>query len=778
MSIFDTLPIASSGRKISMSPFLFAGIGFQALVSQILLLREIMVVVAGHEMALGLMMASWLVGVFFGAIMATRAERRKKESFWPLGILFLCQLPLTFLVVVGLRHARFLFPVPPGAPLAASWAASLIIASLFPIGATSGAMFPMASRLARGFREGQAKAIAKVYFWDAAGSLVAGLVVPLLLIPRVENLLVLAYCAVISSLLGTLGSSPWGKRWSLASTVAGGAWLVLICTGEIQELDSWSTAQRWLSRKTAMERVAGVDSPYQSLELGFAEGQYTLLGNGRPLGVFPDPSGAMSLVGILMSQRQRPKTVLFLGGGPSSALPLLLQAGVEKLTIVELDPAVYSLSQRFLPEEIKSALRDPRVELLVGDGRSVLKGFPQGSFDAALVEMPDPGTTLLNRFHSFEFFSALRRVLRLPGLVIHGVTGSSDYIGPELEHFLGTLHATMREVFGEVRVIPGERTLFIASLEPGTVSLDPENLSFFSRGIWGSEGLPPGLFETWIQPFQAENWQRVLAQGSYPINTDEHPRATLAFLCLWERLSGTSFGASLLERISGIPWSFILIAWCTVGCISLLVGMGSGLTRGVLLTIGVTGATAMAQEMICLYLYQTVWGHLYSKVGLLMGMFMAGLSVGAWLASLPGFFRWEVASKALIGVQGGLALLCVSIPTLWVPSLLGTSFPERPPWWQGDVAFCLWMLIAGALTGATFPLGCRLMERDLTGTARIAGVASAWDHLGAAIGALAAGVILAPAMGLKAAGAVVAGLQIFALGSLCFMVLALGKREG
>lgn len=761
-----------------MSVFLFTSIGFQALASQILLLREIMVVVAGHEMALGLMMAFWLLGVFFGALMGARAQAPKRGKFYPLAFVLLLQLPFVLSIVLGIRNARWIFPVAPGAPLSALWATVLIALSLFPVGATSGAMFPMATTLSWSSHQRKSQAIAKVYFWEAVGSLGAGFLVPIFLIPRFDNLVVLAQCGTISGLLVAVGSIPWGKRWAVSSLVMAGAWSWFFWAQKIHELNIWSVKQRWLSRKVAMERVAGADSPYQSLELGYWEGQYTLLGNGRPIAVFPDPAGAMPLVGILMSQKKRPKSLLFLGGGPSSALSVLLEAGVERVTIVELDRAVYSVSDRFLPQDIRAALEDPRIRLLAGDGRFLLRSFPSGSFDAALVEMPDPSTALLNRFHSLEFFLALRRVLRSPGLVIHGVTGSSEYMGPELEEFLGTVYVTMKKAFGEVRVIPGERTLFVASVEPGEVTLDPEALSSASRGTWGEEGLPSGLFATWIQPFQAQIWQQALDQGSYPVNTDEHPRATLAYLSLWERLSGTAFGASFLYRMERIPWVIVYAGFCILATAAFLLSRGSGLTRGVLLTIAVTGATAMAQEMVCLYLYQIVWGHLYSRVGLLMGMFMAGLSLGAWLGSLRVFWKLGTSTKVLMGVQGGLALLCLSIPTFWVPSSLGAFSGEGTSWWQGEAAFCLWMLMAGALTGGTFPLGCRLIEGDLADTGRIAGMASAWDHFGASTGALIAGVILVPAMGLKAAGALVAGVQIFAILCLLTVVLAFGVKEG
>ena len=39
----------------------------------------------------------------------------------------------------------------------------------------------------------------------------------------------------------------------------------------------------------------------------------------------------------------------------------------------------------------------------------------------------------------------------------------------------------------------------------------------------------------------------------------------------------------------------------------------------------------MALEIILLFAYQNIYGHLYYKVGLIVALFMLGLSLGGWV---------------------------------------------------------------------------------------------------------------------------------------------------
>mgnify|MGYP005831838257 CR=1 FL=1 len=759
-----------------MFRWLFLAMGLHAVSAQVVLLREMLVVLSGHEIAIGMMLCFWFVGVLLGAWGSAKRTAAEPHRAWSLSSLLLgSSTVLTLGILVAVRHLRVWVTVTPGAPLPALESILAMIACLVPQGAMVGAMFPLASSLAavRGLRT--ARAIGEVYWCEAAGSLLGGMLLTFVLIPQLHGPEILAWCGMGATLAGACGMAFSHRESAVCLGVLGGCWAVFLLSGLDSKVQEWTVDARWSSLHPGMERLRTVDSPYQSVELGALEGQLTVFGNGRPIATFPDPVEAAPLVNILMNQEPRPRRLLLLGGGPASTIPMLLEHDLESLQMVELDPWVFEVARPFFPGEIQAALKDPRISLHHVDGRFLLERLSEGTLDAVVVQMPDPSTTLLNRFHTVEFFRACKRVLGPKGYLLHSITGSVNYLGPELEAFTGLIQRSLRDVFPQVRVMPGDRTLLLAAKEPGLLELDPVKLSRRAGSRGGSGEVPEGLFHMWIQPQQVELWERALESARGPLNRDEKPTSIVSFLALWEKLSGASFGARALGWLQGIPWWKVLVVMGSAVSLALMGRSGLVLRRSVLLAVGVTGLTAMAQEMVCLYLYQTVWGYLYSRLGLLVGAFMAGLAVGAWAGSILSGAGRDVPLGRLLGVQAGMAALCASIPVFWVPMLLGHRLPG-PIHWSMEAGICLWMTCAGVATGGSFALACAAMAYGGASTRRIASLASVWDHLGAALGAILGGVVLVPALGLASTGLVLAGIQVAAASWLWIHFLARHRR--
>lgn len=754
--------------------WLFVAMGFHALAAQVVLLREMLVVVAGHELSIGMIMASWLTGIFAGAWGAARIRSASTVSHRALYWLLAISPILSMGILLGVRHLRTWISVPPGAPIPALSSVLAMVGFLLPQAAAVGAMFPVASAWAAGASESPARAIGKVYFWEALGSLLGGLALTFIMIPYLHGPDILAWSGMLTSFLAALGVFRSSRPGGLGLGLVGVFWGVALAAGAISWIQEWSAQTRWRALHPGMERILTVESPYQNLELGHLEAQFTLFGNGRPLVTFPDPVEAAALVHILMHQEPMPKRFLLVGGGPSSTLALLLEYPVEMIRLVELDPMVFEASRPFLPPELRNGLEDQRVLVDHIDARFLISQLPPGSFDAVVVQIGDPSTSLLNRFHTLEFFQGLSRILVQEGLLVHGVMGSVHYLGPELERFLGMMYRSLEAVFPEVRVIPGEKTLFWAAKKKGRVNLEPETLA--GRPSRGGQ-IPRALFFTWIQPHQVGLWEETLMRSREQPNLDEHPQSIIHFLALWEKLSGTGFGAQALKSLEGVSWWWIFCGLGLLPAASLWGRRGLCRERIPLVVLGVTGFTAMAQEMVCLYLYQAVWGYLYSRVGLLVGVFMAGLAAGGvWARGVLGAGRRSPLG-VLLAVQGGMTLLCASIPLLWVSRLLSGSIWE-PPGQEAQGAVCLWMFLAGFATGGSFPLACGVLDRG-SGSARVtAGRASAWDHLGAAAGALLGGVVLVPTLGLTRSGWLLTGLQGIAAICLGVYFLAGISRRG
>lgn len=121
------------------------------------------------------------------------------------------------------------------------------------------------------------------------------------------------------------------------------------------------------------------------------------------------------------------RDVLILGGGDGLALrEVLRHPAVERVTLVELDPAVIELARRdpWLSQLNGDAFADPRVRVVTADAFRWLRDNAT-RYDAVVVDMPDPDSTATAKLYSVEFYALLRHSVAEDGLV--AVQSGSPY---------------------------------------------------------------------------------------------------------------------------------------------------------------------------------------------------------------------------------------------------------------------------------------------------------------------------------------------------------------
>ena len=169
-------------------------------------------------------------------------------------------------------------------------------------------------------------------------------------------------------------------------------------------------------------------------------------------------------------------------------------------------------------------------------------------------------------------------------------------------------------------------------------------------------------------------------------------------------------------------------------------------------TAAAVGFCSMGWWLLLIATWQATRGSVYSEIGILTAIFMAGLAGGAGLAC-----RWsEPASRLPMTLVAGASL------SLLIAGGVAIQFP---------LAVVPILLIAcGGLTGMAFPGLTALTGRA---SRRGAGIAFAADEAGAAVGALVVGIIAFPWAGLTATAWGLAALQVAAVPAV-FMALRRG----
>lgn len=175
-----------------------------------------------------------------------------------------------------------------------------------------------------------------------------------------------------------------------------------------------------------------------------------------------------------------------------------------------------------------------------------------------------------------------------------------------------------------------------------------------------------------------------------------------------------------------------------------------------LILFAVSGAAALIYEVVWTRLLTLQMGHGIAAASTVLAAFMGGLAAGAAVAGRRG---GRLAPERALIVYAGLELL-IGVLALLLPFALTALRPLLVGAYAdgaGGATFALLRLVTSvvllavpaAAMGATFPIASRWMVRAAASAAQDAGGLYAANTLGAAAGAVLAGFVLIPALGLS-----------------------------
>lgn len=684
------------GLRFSPPAFL---LGFLAASLQILLLREFAAHFYGSELVFGFVLAGWLLWGGMGSLWASKRRSAKPSP----SALLLGVTALAPLVFAGLRLSRFVLGTLPGE------LTGLLPAGLFALGLTFllntplGAAFVQVAR-----REGP---LARVYLWESAGAAAGGLAASLVLVPRLSNwrgLAVLGTVVVVALALLT-------KRAA--------ALVVVLLLAAFAVFDGPSQKLFW----KPFELVRAHDGPYGQLSVIRTAEQVSLYSNGFRVYSSPDPAAAEEAVHFALLQNPTTRRVLLVGGGVGGGLAELLKYPRTEIDYVELDPDIIRLSEEFLGDREKSALHDPRVRIVLTDGRAFLESTRE-RYDAIILDLPEPATAQINRFYTLEFFRAARGRLADGGVFSFRVPSAENYIAPPLRRFLATMEATLRAAFPEVAVVPGDSNIFLAADHPLTVRGDLLAQRLAEADV-RTKYVTPGQIGARLHPWRVEALRKALESGPRILNTDLHPVNYYFHAVLWsEQFRG--WEARLLDALANVPSRRLIDIPLLIAVLLLAGFLWKAPAAGrAALPVALMGLTTMAVELMVLIRYQTLHGIVYGRIAALLAAYMAGLALGA----LRGASRKAFRPAQVILLQAGLLALVLALEFL---------VGGRP----AGLVLGASLFVLGVLGGDFFVVAAALAPdaADRPGTAYTA------DLLGSFAAAVALSAVLIPLAGLPA----------------------------
>ena len=723
------------------------------MVGQIVLMRELIQVFGGNEISLGILLGTWLLWTAAGSglgstLTGAAGLGRIRPRRWVVALE--CALAMSLPATIWmLRGAKAFFQTVPGelmgpVPMLLTSLACLSVYCL-----ASGALFVAAARMTEA--EGGLSAhgaASTAYLMEAAGSGLGGILASVLLVRVFEAFQI----ATIVGLLNLCMAAALFKRTrrGQVALLACGAALVAVPL-LLWVAPRWDAEARgWLWRGFHVvgtrETIYGNLTVTQTGESGTGAIR-SIYENGAILANAPDPAAAEEAVDYALLEHATPRRVLLIGGGVNGGVAEALKhPTLERLDYVELDPALIGMARRYFPAQTADFDSDPRVHLHFLDGRRYLTEAAE-KFDVIIVDVPDPQTAQLNRFYTMEFFRLARAHLEPDGLLAVELRSSEETISPDLAEFLRSIRRTLGEVFPYQAAIPGETIHFFGAMQPDVLTRDPHVLIERLR----ERRLNTQYVREYFIPYRMmpDRMEQVEAElrpaAATPVNRDFAPVAYGFDVVLWSAQFKSEytewFRAAEHVAFGRVAGTVAIVLLLGVGLLALLPGRERRERAAVAACVAATGFTLMALQIFLLLGFQAVYGYVYTELAILIGLFMAGIALGSWLAMRRGDTS---SGLRLAAVQ---LLLAIAGPALlFMVSLVGGFASAAAAWIAVQAVFPVLAALAGVVGGYQFVIAAAIFLRG-RGERSGLGVLYAIDLLGGCVGALALSGFLIPVFG-------------------------------
>ena len=725
------------------------GGGCAAAATQIIVLRECLALFYGSELTVGLVFFFWLFWTGIGSLAGGRlfpnllpTPSARLRFVLVLVVFYGLLLPLT---VLWIRASRSLFGLGLGelAPLEVT--VTVIAAVTAPVCIFFGVFFGSAWSSAAAFTASP-RGTFRLYALEALGAALGGLWLYGFLVPRLPVLYGAACLGAALAALGFWALAAQASKTGRSRRMLIGAFTVLAvsATGFLEE-----PSRRW---QWGPEVVAVVDSPYRNMAILRQKSQWTLMADGLWLFSSPDPQSAEDDVHLAMLQHPDPKHVLVLGPvSPESVQEILRYPGLQRIDVVDPDKTVFLCAAMINGAGTAPFGKDSRVFIVNADIRRFVERA-ESTYDVVLLNAGDPFSLGMNRFHTHEFYRSVARALRSGGVFSVAVSGAEDMLGEAQAAYFAGVVQTLRSVFPEDVIYPGQKIRLVASMASKDLTEDPKALSNRAARLGlALRYVRDDRLENLLDPFRLDYFRSLADRKDRDgINRDMDPTGFIAASRLWAAQFHPGFSAILPRSAPSCgPLSTLMAA---AALALLLLGGPAVFFRtwpkaALAGAVGAMGAAQMAFQILLLFLYQIVAGALYAHITVLVSVCMAGLSAGSYLVGsfVKGRETVFPTVQRFLGVHGAAALFIGGMFPLLETG--GVALLRLWPSWAVLSLFCAFGFVAGVAGGAHFALGCLVGERAGLKRSAVGGILYGTDLLGAAAAAVATPWVLVPFVG-------------------------------
>lgn len=671
-------------------------LGFIALVTQIIILREFLTFFNGNELVIGIILANWMLLTGFGAYLGRYIGKNENRMLWILIFLGLLAF-LPTVTVLGLHIFWYsLFPTGMMAGIIHVFYYSLIILAPFCI--ISGILFTLFAKEESYRVEGNK--IGDVYAWESLGSLIGGIILNFILIwvlTTFQSLFLIMILVVILTFILGIKANHYFTAGALIfiSLIFGFLYLG-------NNLDKQIRGRAFPGQTVTYTS----DSPFGIFVITQQGGQVNYYENNILMATSGDVVAREESAHIAMIQNDSVKDVLVLSGIISGVIDEIMKYPVKSIDYVDVNPEIIKMAKRNLNVGSYESLN-----LIEKDALRFLKKSAK-TYDVALINLPKPSTIQLNRFYTQEFFRLLKERLNKNAVISLSIPSSENYLNDEAKRLLSIIYATLSSEFKNVLILPASQDFLLASDAPLTYKI-AEKID--KAGI-PTEYVNSYYFDDELLYLRSQQLTQQI-DHNVPVNKDFSPVFYQSQIKLW------------MSHFNIKYWIPALLILLFSGFFFFKAGI---IYKGIF-AAGFAGTTI---EIVLLLVFQVVFGYVYAVAGMFIMIFMGGLAYGSYY--IPKYFK-NINRLLFSRIQLSIAIYALILPLIFL-LFKNIEIPDTFIF----IIFALLLFVISVLTGALFSVASKVSGNNY-GT--VASNAYGLDLLGAATGALLFTIYLIPLLG-------------------------------
>lgn len=410
---------------VNYAALLSLTVGFLSLSQEIIWVRIISFILQGISQSFPLVLACFLFGIAIGAAIGKRFCKTR-EDLWRVAALVLTlaaaiDLGLILLLPLLVQHLK---PFGLGGLLALVILTALLKSILFPIAHHIGSQ-------QKGAFIG--RSVARVYFFNIIGSTLGPIVTGYILLDYLTLEQCLLVVGMATSLLALACSLP-ERHFAVALLSA----TVLLPVGVMARLNQAdtipdivrATQKRLMAGKYIGEVIQNRHGIIYTVISPDGEPAWTFGGNvydGRLTVDMDQNVSRLDRALVALAVHPNPERVLVIGLSTGAWARILTGSPrIKEMTAVEINPGYLEVINNH--PEVAGLLADPRVHIVIDDGRRWLKRHPDQGFDLIVLNTTFFWRTYATNLLSREFMEQVKKHLNPGGIAMFNSTSSGDVL--------------------------------------------------------------------------------------------------------------------------------------------------------------------------------------------------------------------------------------------------------------------------------------------------------------------------------------------------------------